>query len=199
MPDDISKHSSSENPGRFRRVVKQQGRIELDDDFNEQALLSKASIKEIIENAPARLALAKDIQAKEAAAGYKILFDGSSTTKTKTAELVAKQLKRELYKVDLTMIVSKYIGETEKNLEQLFARAEDKGWVLFFDEADALFGKRTNVKDAHDKYANQEIAYLLQRIEAYPGIVILAVNNGNDIEKPRHRMFHSVVTFPLPG
>ena len=96
------------------------------------------------------------------------------------------------------MVVSKYIGETEKNLELLFARAEDKDWILFFDEADALFGKRTNVRDAHDKYANQEVSYLLQRIEDYDGLVILATNMKNNIDDAFLRRFNSVVKFPFP-
>src|SRR5260221_7987980 len=109
--------------------------------------------------------------------GYRTLFYGPpGTGKTFTAKILGNELKKEVYKIDLSMVVSKYIGETEKNLELLFARAEDKGWILFFDEADALFGKRTNVRDAHDKYANQEVSYLLQRIEDYNGLVILATN-----------------------
>ena len=96
------------------------------------------------------------------------------------------------------MVVSKYIGETEKNLELLFARAEDKKWILFFDEADALFGKRTNVRDAHDKYANQEVSYLLQRIEDYNGLVILATNMKNNIDEAFIRRFNSILKFPFP-
>jgi hypothetical protein len=97
--------------------------------------------------------------------GYRALFYGPpGTGKTLTAGLLGNELRKDVYKIDLSMVVSKYIGETEKNLELLFARAEDKGWILFFDEADALFGKRTSVRDAHDKYANQEVSYLLQRI-----------------------------------
>jgi SpoVK/Ycf46/Vps4 family AAA+-type ATPase len=97
------------------------------------------------------------------------------------------------------MVVSKYIGETEKNLELLFARAEDKEWILFFDEADALFGKRTNVRDAHDKYANQEVSYLLQRIEDYNGLVILATNMKNNIDEAFVRRFNSILKFPFPN
>jgi SpoVK/Ycf46/Vps4 family AAA+-type ATPase len=96
------------------------------------------------------------------------------------------------------MVVSKYIGETEKNLELLFARAEDKNWILFFDEADALFGKRTNVRDAHDKYANQEVSYLLQRIEDYNGLVILATNMKSNIDDAFLRRFNSILKFPVP-
>lgn len=109
--------------------------------------------------------------------GFKCLLSGNdSKNKTLTATLLGKQTRRDVYRVDLSMVVSKYIGETEKNLARLFDKAEDKNWILFFDEADALFGKRTNVSDAHDRFSNREITYLLQRIENYPGLVILATN-----------------------
>lgn len=131
--------------------------------------------------------------------GYRALFYGpSGTGKTFTAGLLGKEVGKEVYKIDLSMVVSKYIGETEKNLELLFARAEDKGWILFFDEADALFGKRTSVKEAHDKYANQEVSYLLQRIEDYNGMVILATNMKNNIDEAFIRRFNSVLRFSLP-
>ena len=97
------------------------------------------------------------------------------------------------------MVVSKYIGETEKNLSNLFSKAENKDWILFFDEADALFGKRTNVKDAHDKYANQEVSYLLQRVEDYNGLVILASNFKNNIDEAFLRRFQSIIHFPMPS
>lgn len=132
--------------------------------------------------------------------GYRSLFYGPpGTGKTFTAGLIAKELGKELYKIDLSMVVSKYIGETEKNLELLFARAEDKGWILFFDEADALFGKRTNVRDAHDKYANQEVSYLLQRIEDFNGLIILATNMKNNIDEAFIRRFNSILKFSLPN
>jgi SpoVK/Ycf46/Vps4 family AAA+-type ATPase len=96
------------------------------------------------------------------------------------------------------MVVSKFIGETEKNLANLFANAENHDWILFFDEADALFGKRTNVRDAHDKYANQEVSYLLQRVETYRGLVILASNFKDNIDEAFVRRFQSIVYFPMP-
>jgi len=131
--------------------------------------------------------------------GYRTLFYGPpGTGKTFTAQILGNDLNKEVFKIDLSMIVSKYIGETEKNLELLFARAEDKGWILFFDEADALFGKRTNVRDAHDKYANQEVSYLLQRIEDYDGLVILATNMKNNIDDAFIRRFNSILKFPFP-
>jgi hypothetical protein len=131
--------------------------------------------------------------------GFRALFHGPpGTGKTLTAGLLGNEIGRDVYKVDLSMIVSKYIGETEKNLELLFARAEDKGWILFFDEADALFGKRTNVRDAHDKYANQEVSYLLQRIENYNGLIILATNMKNNIDDAFMRRFNAILKFPFP-
>ena len=109
--------------------------------------------------------------------GISALFAGpSGTGKTLAAEVLANSLQLDLFRIDLSQVVSKYIGETEKNLRRLFDEAEDSSAILFFDEADALFGKRTDVRDAHDKYANQEVAYLLQRIESYAGLVILATN-----------------------
>ena len=131
--------------------------------------------------------------------GYRTLFYGPpGTGKTFTAGLLGKYTGKQVYKIDLSMIVSKYIGETEKNLELLFARAEDKGWILFFDEADALFGKRTSVRDAHDKYANQEVSYLLQRIEDYNGLIILATNMKNNIDDAFIRRFNAILKFPFP-
>jgi AAA+ superfamily predicted ATPase len=132
--------------------------------------------------------------------GYRVLFHGPpGTGKTLTASLLGKYTGRDVYKIDLSMVVSKYIGETEKNLENLFAKAEAKNWVLFFDEADALFGKRTGVRDAHDKYANQEVSYLLQRIEDFDGLVILASNMKNNIDDAFIRRFNAIIRFPLPS
>lgn len=131
--------------------------------------------------------------------GYRALFYGPpGTGKTFTATLLGNAMDREVYRIDLSMIVSKYIGETEKNLEILFARAEDKKWILFFDEADALFSKRTIVQHAHDKYANQEVSYLLQRIEDYNGLVILATNMKSNIDEAFIRRFNSILHFPIP-
>ncbi len=133
---------------------------------------------------------------KKPKAGYRTLFYGPpGTGKTSTAALIGRELNKPVYKVDLSMVVSKYIGETEKNLELLFARAEDKDWILFFDEADALFGKRTEVKDSHDRYANQEVSYLLQRMEDYNGLVILATNMKSNIDKAFTRRFNSILRF----
>src|SRR5690606_9442246 len=105
----------------------------------------------------------------------------------------------ELYRIDLSRIVSKYIGETEQRLKELFDEAEQSGAILFFDEGDALFGKRTEVKDSHDRYANMEASYLLQRIEAYDGVTILATNLMQNMEEALIRRISVVVKFPAPG
>ncbi len=131
--------------------------------------------------------------------GYRVMFYGPpGTGKTLTAGLLGKYTQKDAYRIDLSMVVSKYIGETEKNLSSLFDRAINKDWILFFDEADAIFGKRTNVRDAHDKYANQEVSYLLQRIEAHPGLVILASNFKNNIDTAFTRRFQSIIEFETP-
>lgn len=132
--------------------------------------------------------------------GYRVLFYGpSGTGKTLTASLFGNEFKLPVYRIDLSQVVSKYIGETEKNLEQVFERASRKNWILFFDEADALFGKRTSVSSAHDKYANQEVSYLLQRIEEHEGLLILASNYKNNIDEAFLRRFHTIIHFPMPG
>jgi SpoVK/Ycf46/Vps4 family AAA+-type ATPase len=131
--------------------------------------------------------------------GLNVLFAGpSGTGKTMAAEVMANELSLDLYKIDLSAIVSKYIGETEKNLKQVFQEGQASNAILFFDEADALFGKRSEVRDSHDRYANIEIAYLLQRTEEYEGIVILATNLRKNIDEAFTRRMHSVVDFPMP-
>lgn len=131
--------------------------------------------------------------------GYRALFYGPpGTGKTLTATLLGKYTGKQVFRIDLSRVVSKYIGETEKNLSRLFDKAENKNWILFFDEADALFGKRTDIRDAHDKYANQEVAYLLQRVENYAGLVILATNQRGNIDDAFIRRFHAIVNFPMP-
>ncbi|MBT2748695.1 ATP-binding protein [Lysobacter sp. ISL-50] len=131
--------------------------------------------------------------------GCRALFFGPpGTGKTMTATVLGKMTGREVYKVDLSMVVSKFIGETEKNLAGLFDRAEHKDWILFFDEADALFGKRTQVRDAHDRYANQEVSFLLQRIETFSGLIILASNLAGNVDEAFARRFEHLVHFPMP-
>ena len=112
--------------------------------------------------------------------------------------MLGAELGLDLFRVDLATIVSKYIGETEKNLERIFTAADGSNAILFFDEADALFGKRSEVSDAHDRYANIEVAYLLQRMEAYPGAVILATNFRRNIDDAFVRRLDFVIDFPFP-
>ena len=132
--------------------------------------------------------------------GYRSLFYGPpGTGKTLTACLIGKSINLDIYRVDLSMVVSKYIGETEKNLSKVFDQAEHKQWILFFDEADALFGQRTQTSSSNDRYANQEVAYLLQRIEDFPGIVILASNLKGNIDEAFARRFQSMIYFPVPN
>jgi hypothetical protein len=131
--------------------------------------------------------------------GYRVLFHGpSGTGKTLTAALIGKNSGKEIYRIDLSQLISKYIGETEKNLEKIFNTAEQKNWILFFDEADALFTKRTSVGSSNDRFANQETAYLLQRIENCSNMVILASNLKANIDDAFTRRFQSIVYFPIP-
>jgi SpoVK/Ycf46/Vps4 family AAA+-type ATPase len=131
--------------------------------------------------------------------GYRSLFYGPpGTGKTLTACLLGKVCGRDVYRIDLSMVVSKYIGETEKNLGRVFDYAQGRNWILFFDEADALFGKRTQTSSSNDRYANQEVAYLLQRVEDFDGVVILATNLKSNIDEAFARRFQSMVYFPMP-
>jgi ATP-dependent 26S proteasome regulatory subunit len=132
--------------------------------------------------------------------GLKVLFSGAAGTgKTMTAGIIARDLGLDLYKIDLSGIVSKFIGETEKNLDRIFRAAQSGNAILFFDEADALFGKRSEVKDAHDRYANIEVAYLLQKMDDHDGVVILATNLSKNLDEAFSRRMHYVVEFPLPN
>jgi AAA+ superfamily predicted ATPase len=132
--------------------------------------------------------------------GISALFTGASGTgKTMAAELLGKELNLDVYKIDLSSVVSKYIGETEKNLRRIFDTAEGCGAILLFDEADALFGKRSEVKDSHDRYANMEVSYLLQRIEAYQGLAILTTNFKSAIDQAFLRRIRFIVQFPFPN
>ncbi len=138
--------------------------------------------------------------AKKIKPGYRALFFGPpGAGKTLTAALLAKSTGREIYRVDLSMIVSKYIGETEKNLSKVFDAASYKDWILFFDEADALFGKRTAATTSNDRHANQQTGYLLQRIEDFPGIVILATNLKANMDDAFTRRFQAMIHFTMPA
>jgi SpoVK/Ycf46/Vps4 family AAA+-type ATPase len=131
--------------------------------------------------------------------GVSALFAGESGTgKTLAAEVLAAELQLDLYRIDLSSVVSKFIGETEKNLRQVFDAAEDGGVLLLFDEADALFGKRAEVKDSHDRYANIEVGYLLQRMEAYQGLAVLTTNLKSSLDRAFQRRLRFVVNFPFP-
>ncbi|MFY1671357.1 AAA family ATPase [Plantactinospora sp. WMMB334] len=132
--------------------------------------------------------------------GLAVLFAGpSGTGKTMAADVLAHDLGLDLYRIDLSTVVSKYIGETEKNLSRIFAEAATSNAVLFFDEADALFGKRSAVRDAHDRYANLEISYLLQRMEQHEGVVVLATNLRKNLDDAFIRRLHATIDFPVPG
>jgi hypothetical protein len=132
--------------------------------------------------------------------GITVLFSGESGTgKTMAAEVIANRLNLDLYRIDLSAVINKYIGETEKNLRRVFDAAEDGGALLFFDEADALFGKRSEVKDSHDRYANIETSYLLQRMEAYRGLAVLATNMKSALDQAFLRRLRFIVVFPFPG
>ena len=132
--------------------------------------------------------------------GLNVLFAGpSGTGKTMAADIMAGELRLDLYKIDLSSVVSKYIGDTEKNLSKIFTEAETSNAILFFDEADALFGKRSEVRDAHDRYANIEISYLLQKMEEYQGVVILATNLRKNMDDAFVRRMHFCVEFPFPN
>ncbi len=131
--------------------------------------------------------------------GLNVLFSGpSGTGKTMASEIIARETQLDIYKIDLSNVVSKYIGETEKNLSKIFKEAETSNAILFFDEADALFGKRSEVKDAHDRYANIEIGYLLQKMEEFDGVVILATNLSKNIDDAFLRRIQIAVEFPFP-
>ena len=131
--------------------------------------------------------------------GISALFTGpSGTGKTMAAEVVANELRLDLYRIDLSSVVSKYIGETEKNLRRVFDAAEESGAVLLFDEADALFGKRSEVKDSHDRYANVEVSYLLQRMEAHRGLAILTTNMKSALDNAFLRRLRFIIKFPFP-
>ncbi|MGB0931486.1 MAG: ATP-binding protein [Chitinophagales bacterium] len=132
--------------------------------------------------------------------GYRALFYGPpGTGKTLTASLIGKSLKMDVYRIDISQVVSKYIGETEKNMANIFDQAQNRNWILFFDEADALFGKRTATSDSKDRHANQEVAYLLQRVETFPGVVVLATNLKGNIDEAFSRRFQTMIHFRMPN
>jgi hypothetical protein len=132
--------------------------------------------------------------------GFRSLFYGPpGTGKTLTAALLGKVTGMPVFRIDLSSVVSKYIGETEKNLASLFDRAENQGWILFFDEADSLFGKRTETRNSNDRSANQQVSYLLQRVEEFPGVIVLASNLRSNIDEAFARRFQSMIHFSMPA
>jgi len=135
----------------------------------------------------------------DAAFGCKVLFAGSAKGKKLAAKLIGNQNSLDVYRINLSRLVSNYTNKTEKNLERLFEAAAEKNRILFFDEADALFGKRTDVKDAHDRYANTEISYLLQRIKEYPGLIIFSSKNKDDSANIFSMHFNTVIHFKKPS
>ncbi len=142
----------------------------------------------------------KPVAKVKTATGGRLLLSGQSRAELRTLGVaLAAEADRDLYCVDLSRVAGKFIGETEKNLDRVFAVAEATGAVLFFDEADALFGKRTTVKDSHDRYANQEVSYLLERIEAYPGLVVITTNNRKNLDEAflRRLRFTTVEKAPV--
>lgn len=127
--------------------------------------------------------------------GYTVLFTGASDNKLAMAGQLAHEAGKELYRIDLAQVLSRYIGETEKALDALFEEAEEKKYILYFDEADALFGKRTKVRDAHDRYANQEVSYVLKRLKDYPGLSIVSTSSRTNIDAAFIRRFKAIVPF----
>ncbi|RDE24688.1 ATP-binding protein [Motiliproteus coralliicola] len=204
MPKDIQDHLTTGNPFKpafnadfpARKISTKRRWEQL---ILPQAILSQ--LQEIADWVKYSDVLMNDWQMEDRLTpGYTALFHGPpGTGKTLSACLLGQFCRRELYKIDLSLMVSKYIGETEKNLARIFDTAEHKEWILFFDEADALFGKRTQVDDSRDRYANQEVSYLLQRIEDFHGVVILASNLKANIDDAFIRRFQTIIPFPMPA
>jgi AAA+ superfamily predicted ATPase len=164
---------------------------------NEDTKISLEEIKEYLNYED--IVKKNNLLIKKFKAGYKCLFHGPpGTGKTLAASLIGKLTGRNVYRIDLSAVVSKYIGETEKNLARIFERADHGNWILFFDEADALFGKRGQTQNARDRYANQEVSYLLQRFETYSGVAILATNYKENMDRAFLRRLHSIINFKPP-
>lgn len=189
----LQTENSSSFPAQKINTVLEWDDIVLDDIVMEQVLEISTWLQH------GKTLLAEWGLEKKIKPGYRALFYGPpGTGKTLTATLLGKTSGRDVYKIDLSMIVSKYIGETEKNLSRIFDIAQNKNWILFFDEADALFGKRTAANSSNDRHANQQTAYLLQRIEDFPGVVILATNLKTNMDEAFSRRFQSIIHFTMP-
>lgn len=167
-------------------------------DLSSLPRVEATKLHDIADRVRRSIRVGHEVARGERRSGTIALFSGpTGTGKTMVAEVLARELKVDLYRIELYKVVSKYVGETEKNLECLFAVAEKGNAILFFDEADALFGKRTGVRDADDRYANMDVTYLLQRIEDYAGLVILATNIKENLDPAFARRFQYFVEFPL--
>ena len=165
-----------------------------------QHLATEHQWKDLVLNESAFQQLAQLFNSAKQKQSFNALFYGpAGTGKTLAATLLGKELGNDVVRIDLGKLVSKYIGETEKNLREIFSRAESKNWILLFDQADALFGKRTAIKDAHDRYANQDISYMMQRIGQYNGIVLFESNKKSNIDEAFLRRLQYVIHFPIPG
>lgn len=211
IPNDAPPSFGSEPSGRYWDACRRQARPRLDalarrvgiDTHPEHLILPTAQyeiLDAIVAHAQSRATVLLEWQFGGRSPGVTALFAGDSGTgKTLAAEVLAAELRLDLYRVDLSTVVSKYIGETEKNLKQVFAAAESGGAVLLFDEADALFGKRSEVKDSHDRHANIEVNYLLQRLETFRGVAVLTTNLKKSLDPAFLRRFNYVLDFPFPG
>lgn len=165
-----------------------------------QHLTTEHQWKDLVLNESAFQLLAQLFHSAKQKQSCNALFYGpAGTGKTLAATLLGKELGNDVVRIDMKGLVSEYIGETEKNLREIFSRAESKNWILLFDEADSLFGKRTSVKGAHDRYANQEISYLMQRVNEYNGIVLFESNKKTNIGEAFLRSLQYVIHFPIPG
>ena len=197
-----------------KKAISANGDVAPDLDFPAQEIHTKLDWEDLIVNETVREqiltiedwlmhgeTLMKDpILGRITRSGYRALFYGPpGTGKSLTASILGKKFERPVYRIDLTMVVSKYIGETEKNLSKVFDTAEHKNWILFFDEADALFSKRGSASNSNDRHANQEVAFLLQRIENFNGLIILASNLKDNLDEAFCRRFQSMVYFANPG
>ena len=173
-------------------------------DMNWDELVANPMIMDEVENVCTWLKhkseiIENKILSKKFNKGYKCLFYGPpGTGKTLTTLLIGKRNNKDVYRIDLSQIVSKYVGETEKNLSKVFNTAENKDWILFFDEAESLFSKRTSINDSKDKFANQQTAYLLQRVEEYNGLIILATNLKPNIDNAFSRRIQTTIHFTMP-
>ncbi|GEM_PF-1497206 len=177
----------------------QYSKYPIEQKANDLPKIVQNQLKKVISEAKETKSVVKDEDINLNKKGITVLFAGpSGTGKTMAANLIANQLKEDLFRVDLSSLVNKYIGETEKNLNRIFTIAEKSKVILFFDEADALFGKRSKVKDSHDRFSNSDVSFLLKRIESFKGLVILAANNKENMEEINVRSFKYVIQFPQP-